>query len=204
MSNLKNQKIPALIVSVVAIIMIASSYLDFEVLDVTAGYIKSWNSMLFSFTLLAGSVNLLQVSSKKIQRKMEGEWIPNIVLLVTMFSVIGVWIFTSGITSPLYQWLYTNVLNPLESSLYALVGFFLVYAAWIGFRARNFESGIMLVSGILIMLAMTSLPLGGLFDLGNWLKDVPGTAGSRSFMITAAIGTMMMGLRIILGRQKVA
>jgi len=80
MSNLKNPKIPAIIVSVIAIIMIASSYLDFELLNVTAGYIKSWNSMLFSFTLLAGSVNLLQGSSKKILRRsamLDVLWVSN-------------------------------------------------------------------------------------------------------------------------------
>jgi ABC-type antimicrobial peptide transport system permease subunit len=91
------------------------------------------------------------------------------------------------------------------STLYSLVAFYIVGAAYRSFQARNMEAALLLIAAIFVMLK--NAPIGemiwmGFPDIGRWLMNVPNTAAFRGIMIGTAIGAIGLGLRILLGKER--
>ena len=102
-------------------------------------------------------------------------------------------------------WLYDYVFAPCNSTMFALLAFFVVSAAFRAFRARNTEESLLLVSAIFILIGMA--PFGRLLsdslpDIANWIIEIPSNSGRRAIMMGAAIGGIATGLRIILGLER--
>jgi hypothetical protein len=104
-----------------------------------------------------------------------------------------------------FTWLYDHVFDPANSTLFALLAFFVASAAFRAFRARNVEAALLLIAAIAVMLGR--MPLGGWLshvfpDLAQWLIDIPNNAGRRAIMMGAAIGAIATGLRVIVGLER--
>jgi hypothetical protein len=104
-----------------------------------------------------------------------------------------------------FTWLYNYVFAPCNSTMFALLAFFVASAAFRAFRARNIEAGLLLGSAILILLARAPFGRGihpWLPEFADWILDIPNNAGRRAIMMGAAIGAIATGLRIILGLER--
>ena len=98
--------------------------------------------------------------------------------------------------------------------MFSLLAFFIASAAYRAFIARTFESTLLLIAAILVMLGNTSIG----FLLTSWIPDsfsflhlpkktefimkYPTTAGQRAIMIGAALGIIGSSIRIILGIER--
>jgi hypothetical protein len=104
-----------------------------------------------------------------------------------------------------YNWFYDHVFAPCNSTMFALLAFFVVSAAFRAFRARNMEAGLLLGGAILVMLGR--VPIGraiseNLPSIAQWILDVPNNGSRRAIMMGAAIGAIATGLRILLGLER--
>jgi hypothetical protein len=104
-----------------------------------------------------------------------------------------------------FVWIYDHIFDPANSTLVALLAFFVASAAFRAFRARNAEAALLLIAAILVMLGR--MPLGRSIDdvfpdLAQWLIDIPNNAGRRAIMMGAAIGAIATGLRVIIGLER--
>ena len=105
----------------------------------------------------------------------------------------------------IFTWLYDNVFDPCNSTLFALLAFFIASAAFRAFRARNTEAALLLGSAILVMLG--SMPMMGhlsydFVDVKEWIVDIGNNSGRRAIMMGAALGAIVTGLRIVLGIER--
>ena len=119
------------------------------------------------------------------------------------------------------SWVYDNVVSPLDTTMFALVAFYICSAAYRSFRVRNFEAGVLLATGIIVMLVNsppTSLIWDGVFpaktavdqffvdkaliNLKDWLLAVPGQAASRAILIGGALGLVTQSLRVLFGIER--
>ena len=110
-----------------------------------------------------------------------------------------------GAQGRVYEWLYDHVFAPCNQTMFALLAFFVVSAAFRAFRMRNVEATLLLGSAIILMIA--AAPMGqalspGLVDVGQWILDIPNNAGRRAIMMGAAIGAIATSLRIVLGLER--
>jgi hypothetical protein len=100
---------------------------------------------------------------------------------------------------------------PLQSTMFALLGFFVASAAFRAFRAKNVEATLLLVTGVIILLGATyagTLMTAWLPKELSWLTipelkvtimSVFLTAGNRAIMIGIALGIASTSLKILLG-----
>ena len=95
--------------------------------------------------------------------------------------------------------------TPNDTALLAMIGWLLVPATYRAFRARNLDATILLLSGVIVMLM--NVPIGeaiwsGFPVVGQWISSIPNIAGQRAFIITVAIGIIILTLRTVLGYEK--
>jgi len=102
-------------------------------------------------------------------------------------------------------WLIDYVFAPCNATMFALLAFFVVSAAFRAFRARNTEAALLLGSAIFILVGMA--PFGRLIsdslpDIANWIIEIPSNSGRRAIIMGAAIGGITTGMRVILGLER--
>ncbi|WP_437194563.1 hypothetical protein [Planctomicrobium sp. SH527] len=110
-----------------------------------------------------------------------------------------------------FWWIYEYALQPLMTTTFALLAFYVASAAYRAFRAKNLEATLLLGTAFLILLGRTSagpaltswLPDSLSFlkmdSLMDFIMSVFNTAGNRAIMIGIALGTISMSLRVLLG-----
>jgi hypothetical protein len=109
------------------------------------------------------------------------------------------------------DWLFNYVYTPLQATMFSLLAFFIASAAFRAFRMRSVEAGLLLAAGVLVMIGRVPL---GQFDWGiarsdfgfhtimDWIMGVPTTAAMRGIKMGAAMGVIVMGLKVILGIER--
>jgi hypothetical protein len=119
-----------------------------------------------------------------------------------MFFTLAVGFLTGGAASAQMQQVFEVVLFPLEATLFSLMAFFVITAAYRTFRVRSFDTALFVTFGILVLLGQ--VPIGvRLWDqlpvIKDWVLDVPALAGARGILLGVVLGTMATGLRVLLG-----
>jgi hypothetical protein len=114
----------------------------------------------------------------------------------------------------LLQEIFTYVFLPLQSTMYALLAFFVASASYRAFRAKNREATILLIAAFIILLGRTpfgmlltgwipeSLSIFQVPNLAIWIMNSPNLAGQRAIMIGIGLGVISMSLRLILGIER--
>ena len=106
--------------------------------------------------------------------------------------------------------MFTWVLQPLMTTTFALLAFYVASAAFRAFRAKNLEATLLLVTALIILFRATmfagavQVPLPGGTYLGMdriyaFVMSVFNTAGNRAIMIGIALGIASTSLKVLLG-----
>jgi hypothetical protein len=224
-------KIPLITAFIAGLIPILSLYIPKDFLSGETGMsprMDQWLIIVAGFALLLGIVNVIQNNSRKISRRETG-WFYAAVLLLGLLVTgsFGIWGAISGqgigfapdgSTTP-FKWMEDRFFQPLQSTIFSLLAFFMASAAFRAFRARNTEATILLIAAGLVMagrvpllelLAVPFPPLQpaaatasqGLGRLTEWIMDTPNGAAQSGIIIGAALGAASMAIRIILGIER--
>lgn len=174
-------------------------------LGVLAGLLLQIVLVLVALATLLGLLNLLRVHLGRITGTRRG-WPYSLVLVITAFVVIVVRILDlesddgTSVSAVLFETLQVS----LESALGGLLFFFLVFAAMRLLDGRVTWSSLLFTLTLLFALA-GSIPLGGLdvlSDIRDWLVEVPVEAGSRGLLIGIGLGTVTVGIRVLIGQER--
>ena len=172
------------------------------------------------FALLLGVVNVVQGNVRKLERREKG-WVYAAVLLFGLvfmgffgaagagrwFGLPGIGNYTNGTPTP-FAWGSNYLFTPLQSTMFALLAFYIASAAFRAFRVRNVEATILLIAAVVVMLGR--IPIGESMFGGKlwlphfteWLMQVPNGAAQRGIIIGAALGAASLSLRVILGIER--
>ncbi len=190
--------------------------------------LDEWMIIIAGFALPLGLVNVIGNNSKKIGRREKG-WPFALILLVGLFVTGGLGIYGAatgegillredGSSTP-FNWITIHVFQSLQSTIFALLAFFMASSAFRAFRARNTEATILLIAGGIVMAgrvplleflaspfpalqpsaAAASQFLGGATE---WIMDTPNGAAQSGILIGAALGAASMAIRVILGIER--
>jgi hypothetical protein len=113
------------------------------------------------------------------------------------------------LTYRLYALLYTGLFNQLGSAMFALLGVYIAAAAYRAFRVKTFESALMMISAVIVMLGQISavfLLVGpewfgqaayaALPSARQWLLEVPNSAAFRAIRLGAGVAGLMLAIRM--------
>lgn len=99
----------------------------------------------------------------------------------------------------IYSLFFDSLFISLGSAMFALLGFYIAAAAYRAFRIRSFESGLMLLAAVIVMLGQIPFGLWLYSDLPSirlWLMEVPSAAAFRAIKFGASIALLGMALRM--------
>lgn len=169
---------------------IADIYLDalgFFFLDIAI--------ILAAFALLLGFFNVLAVHFQKVRTQQSG-WPYSIILI--LFALFVLVIGLAGPSTPPLQGVFNAVQYPIQATIASLLIFFVASAAFRALKVRNGESIILV--GVILIVLLGQVPLSdGLTALKDWILTVPGLAGVRGLILGVALGTVVTGLRVLMG-----
>jgi len=162
---------------------------------------QNWGVVVSGFAMFVAAANLVIVNVKKADPKRNKEWYDPAALLISMVVMAVFGLFVGERSAP-YQFLFTKVFQPLGSAMFALMVFFIASAAQRAFRAKSFESALLLIAGIIVMLGRA--PVGEqigawLPKLTDWIMNFPNVAGNRAIMMGAALGAVATAFRALVG-----
>ncbi len=199
--------LPVIIMTAIALIMI----LDFFVADIpsiewikqSALVLRSWGIVIAAFAMGLGAVNLLRRHTGAIM-KGDRDAFYSVLLVGSMIGMTFIGI-GFGTKSPAYDFMFSNILSPASSTMYASIAFYIVTAAYRSFSARNLEGWVLLVTAIIVMLGKA--PIGSVISeffpvASNWIQTVPNTAGMRAIMMGAALGVVSSAIKMFLGLDR--
>jgi hypothetical protein len=208
MSSIFQRQVVYLVTGIVVTIMFVDFFF-FEETTWVAEQVQTWGMVIYNMALGLGAIRLLMSHGKVVQRR-RSNWQYS-VLLVVFFTVT----FLAGLigyvatgdprNNSFYDWMFVNPYVSLDSTFYAMTGFYIFSAAYRAFRARNIDAALLLIAGSIVVL--TNAPIGEVIWnqiplIGRWFLDYGQVPAMRTFVVVAAFGMLAYGLRALLGREK--
>jgi hypothetical protein len=168
------------------------------------GLLSDWAVLLVAFALLVGFGNVLRVHGTRVLRGAgPGERINSTVLVGSALVVLAIGLYEGTPGGLMMEWIFTWIYSPLGASLFALLAFFVLSAAFRTLRAGPSAAWVVLAVALLVIIGAAPwsqvAPFTPLADLYNWIVTVPALAGVRGLLLGAALGAIATSLRVLLG-----
>ena len=175
-----------------------------------------WALILAAFALLLGYINLIAVHIRRVQ---QGESIfYSIALIVSSWFALGLWggsvlrALQAGL--PLenairgmdsLDGVFNLIIAPAQSALGALLAILVAVAGFRALRTRR-SAGMLLfvLTAIIVALTQPAVPPIGavLRPIRELLIDPVTTGGLRGLLLGVALGSIVVGLRLLVGADK--
>jgi hypothetical protein len=197
-------RIVALILAILTGLIVLAGYF-IPALEPIQSIILSWAIILAGTAAIVGVFNLVLVHGNKIAQREKGVAY-SAILLVCLFATF-VFGLVLGPDHPGMRLLVNGIIVPVEATLMALLVVTLLYASIRLLRRRvNVMSIVFIATALLMMIASATLPFGEIDALNNfvrpWFQHVLALGGARGILLGVALGTLLTGLRILIGAEQ--
>ncbi|MBD3401606.1 hypothetical protein GF420_01820 [candidate division GN15 bacterium] len=168
-------------------------------LTVTLDY---WQ-IIFAFTLIVGAISFVRVNLRGIERGEDRSYrIASLVGVITMPLLALIWGLKGG--SP-FMWVFENIQVPMQSTVFALLAFFVASASYRGFRARSMQAAILLGAALLMLIARSTI--GDMLwaripEAAEWVRTTPAMSARRAILIGIGLGSLTTSVRVLIGIER--
>ncbi len=159
--------------------------------------------IIFAFALIVGVVSFAKVNLRKISRGDDRPYRLVSLLGLSCMPVLAL-IWGTRIDSP-FMWVFENVQAPMQSTVFALLAFFVASASFRGFRARSIPAAVLLSAALIALLSRSEVGgwLGSwLPDVSDWIRNNPAMSARRGILIGIGLGSLTTSVRVILGIER--
>ena len=203
------RQLPLLITLVTGVVFAGQYYVPHPRSELMLTEVTKWLQIISGFALVLGVTSLFHVHAVKIRRREPG-WGYSFVLYAGMLGTIAIGLWMNGKESlngamTAFGWIYSNMMVPLQGTMFAILAFFIASAAYRSFRARSREAALLLIAAIIVM--MGRVPLGEMLlpvtgDLTQWILNVLNASVRRAILIGVSLGAVALSLKIIFGIER--
>lgn len=196
-------QIPLLIVFIGGVFMAVQYFVPLEFSERIYEYCVDWIIIVGVFAMGLGLWSLFRVSVGKIQTKAPN-WGYNIITLAGLFAMIILGLASGIEEGKPFMDLFWYIYTPIQSSMFALLAFYVASAAYRAFRARTIVATILLLTATVIMLRLIPLgPVSGLNqNVASWILTVPNMAAKRAIAMGVGLGGIATALKVVLGIER--
>lgn len=198
------RRVPQLICAVFGVALFVLYFSSSPVArQINLAIVNDYFQIIFAFTLLVGVLSFLKINLSSIQRGEDRAY--RIVGLIGLFAMpvlaLG-WGLRGG--SP-FMWVFENIQVPMQSTVFALLAFFVASAAFRGFRARSTQATILLLSALIMLISRSTI--GDIIwdripQAADWIRNVPSMSARRAILIGIGLGSLTTSLRVIIGIER--
>ena len=215
--NLFKKTIPLTICFVIGVLSFLQYYCPHQLSNKFADVMNDHMNIIYFFSYLLGMISLTIGNYTTIRRKADG-WGYSVLLFVGLAAgaIAGIsshsQIFVGTHLTP-FGWMYTYMFSPLQSTMFAILAFYLVSCSYRAFRVKSKEAGLLFLTAGLFILGR--IPLGqllwtkamgwtgvGISDMTEWILNYPTLAARRAIMIGIALGSIATSVKIIVGIER--
>jgi len=197
--------LPAALAIAVGLFVLVSLLLPVPLLGAIGTYFIDAAVIIAAFALFLGLINVVRVHVGQVRERTK-TWPYSVLLLVVLVVVVAIGLIFSlagGPSAPAMRWIFTYLLTPIQATLGALLAFLIVIAAYRLLRLRNVESAVLLIVALLVLSGQaTAGLLPAMAGVRSWIMDVPVLAGVRGILLGVALGTILTGIRLLLGVER--
>jgi len=223
------RNLPLIFAFISGILVVISEFIPHRPFSQMVTTLQDWFMIISGFAIILGQISLFQANLAKIKERRSG-WYFYLAGLIsfTLMLLIGLLWGTQeykgliGHGAAIQGWLgmkpfdymFENAYMPLSATMFSLLAFFIASAAYRAFIIRSFESNLLMITAVIVILGRTSfggmltnwLPENYTFwhlpNLSDFIMEYPNSAAQRAIMISAALGIIGSSLRIILGIER--
>lgn len=172
----------------------------------TAGIdISGWSVAFAYFAVFSGTTLWLRSRIRNVLKRTKGLWMTSIIT-ISIFGAITIISLIIGVSDPNYVNFTTLIFSPVDVTSKSMIGFATCLAAYYVFiRYRNWQTTAALGLAFLVMIKDT--PIGSLIFNPNYsnfitfLINTLESGGYAAFLVCAAFGSVLLGVRLLLGRE---
>lgn len=203
------KQVPAVMTTITAAIVFISIILFKTDAAGLPGKFDRMRQFMAAVMMFMGMANMLRVHGSVI-RKRSNNWVFSAWLLVIMFAYAALGM-VAGNKNATYRWFYDAFIPPINSTMYAMVAFYITSASFKAFRAKTFDAALMMVCAVWVMLSNVPVGdmiwsseswLGGMAGIRDWIVSVPNSAVSRGIAVGTFLGGFATQLRVFLGIER--
>jgi hypothetical protein len=198
------KNLPLAIVLVLGITFIVQFFVPSRPSKILFDTALEWDLIIYVFAAIIAVDSLVRHHIVKIGRRQKGWGYSLVYLGAALFMALAGFIGGTA-EGTFYMKLFSFCLAPMQSTMFAILAFYMASAAYRAFRARSKEALLLLVSGFIIMLGV--IPFGALIwqripDIAEWIMMVPNMAAKRGILFGVGLGIAATSLKIILGIER--
>ena len=183
----------------VGLIVLLGFFIPVALLQNLREVLVGWAAILAGVAGLVAILNLVSAHWRKLASAEKRDVYSLALLLAFVVTLAaGLWLTPANAG---YQRVVTAIQAPVEMSLLALLAFSLAYASLrLLQRRRDLMSIIFVISAVVFLFLFSGfLPAAG--NVFGFLQRLP-MAGARGILLGVAAGSVMTGLRILLGADR--
>lgn len=220
---------PLIFAFVVGMLVILAEFIPHRPFGELTSTLEDWFMIISGFAILLGQASLIRVNSHIIYHK-EPNWQYHLAGMISFFLMLIFGILwgmqesigllghgeriSQAIGMKPFDYLFEYAYMPLSSTVFSLLAFFIASAAYRAFIIRGFESNLLMITAVIVIIGRSSfgsmltasLPEAYRFwhipRLADFLMEYPNTAAQRAILISAGLGIVGSSLRIILGIER--
>lgn len=198
--------LPIAIVFLCGLIMVVQYFVPHQFSEDLFTVANDFVIVIGILSLPIGIYSLMSATLRKAQREPNERFYALVTIAGFLIMVLSGWQrqWTNDPTG-IHRQFFTNVLTPAQSTLFAMLAFYIASAAYRAFRVRTVLAGVLLVTAFVIMLRILPLP-GELGEansaLVRWILAVPNLASKRAIIIGVALGGVAYSIKILLGIER--
>jgi len=158
--------------------------------------------VIIAFSVWVGLYTSTRRELVKIQRQGRGWYYSGIILGLAWVMVLSGLVL--GKQSTIYNFLQWAFVIPGDSTIYAILVFYLTSAGARAFRLKSLESTLLTFGAVFVLLKQA--PLGELLapwagPVAIYIQDTLAMAATRVFNVSLALGSVVLAIRLIAGKE---
>jgi len=198
------KRLPVLLCGLAGLIGLADFFIPRPGISHLNETLLDWMLVISSASYIMGGVSVLLVNLGKARPSSSG-WIYPAVLAFCLVGVAFLGILGGVGEGTFFDWLFNNVQIPMQSTMFALLAFYISSAAYRAFRMRSAQATVLLLAAAVVMIG--NVPLGHVISpllprFSGWIIGTISLAAQRGLIVGAALGAAATAVRVLVGIER--